>query len=114
MIFDLRDVGMSRVITFYSWFSHDIRAGLKTITIRDKSESDYYSRERLKAYTNPENEFIAELDVIAVTPVQLSDLSEIHGKQENMSLSELRQVIRDIYPDESEFYIIEFCVADKN
>ena len=38
----------------------------------------------------------------------LDKLTEQHAAQENMSLSELREVIKTIYPNESEFWIIHF------
>ncbi|MRI34214.1 ASCH domain-containing protein [Endozoicomonas sp. OPT23] len=100
---------MSKEITFYSRFSSDIRSGLKTITIRDHSESDYQSGNLVKAFTNPEGEFIANLKVVDVYPVRIEDLTETHAKQENMSLPELKSVIKEIYPDENNFFVIEFA-----
>ena len=104
---------MSKTITFYSRFSHDIKAGLKTITIRDESESHFQVGDQLQAYTNPENEFIAELEVTHIAPVQIDQLTETHARQENMSLDELRKVIREIYPDQTSFYVIEFIANHK-
>ena len=40
----------------------------------------------------------------------LDKLTEQHAAQENMSLSELREVIKTIYPNESEFGVIEFSL----
>lgn len=40
--------------------------------------------------------------------VTLDTLSEKHAQQENMSLDELKRVITDIYPDQHQFYVIEF------
>jgi UPF0267 protein CGSHiEE_04535 len=46
--------------------------------------------------------------VLSVSPITLDNLTEQHAAQENMSLSELREVIKTIYPNENEFWVIEF------
>ena len=46
--------------------------------------------------------------MLSVSPITLDELTEQHAKQENMSLSELREVIKTIYPNENEFWVIEF------
>ncbi|EGH2826652.1 ASCH domain-containing protein, partial [Salmonella enterica subsp. enterica serovar Adjame] len=46
--------------------------------------------------------------VTATSTVTLDTLTEEHARQENMTLEQLRQVISDIYPGESQFYVIEF------
>ena len=35
-------------------------------------------------------------------------LTELHAQQENMTLAQLREVIAEIYPEEKQFYVIEF------
>ncbi|WP_026313159.1 N(4)-acetylcytidine aminohydrolase [Actinobacillus capsulatus] len=95
-------------ITFFSRFEADILAGKKTITIRDKSESYFQPQQELKVFTNETNRFFAHIRVISVTPIHFEQLNEQHAKQENMSLAELKQVIRDIYPNDNDFFVIEF------
>ncbi|EBY9457113.1 ASCH domain-containing protein, partial [Salmonella enterica subsp. enterica serovar Mississippi] len=34
-----------------------------------------------------------------------------HARQENMSLSELQQVIRDIYPHEPQLFVLHFVLC---
>ncbi|PXK99509.1 ASCH domain-containing protein [Klebsiella variicola] len=46
--------------------------------------------------------------VTATSTVTLDTLTEQHAQQENMTLEQLRQVIREIYPAEDRFYVIEF------
>ena len=46
--------------------------------------------------------------MLSVSPITLDELTEQHAKQENMTLVELREVIKTIYPNESEFWVIEF------
>ena len=86
-------------ITFYQRFEADILAGRKTITIRDKSESHFKAGD---------NQYFCTIKVLSVSPITLDELTEQHAKQENMGLEELKEVIRDIYPSEIGFYLIEF------
>lgn len=95
-------------ITFFSRFEADILAGKKNITIRDKSEAYFQPKQELKVFTNETNLFFADIRVISVTPIRFEQLNEQHAKQENMSLAELKQVIREIYLNDNDFFVIEF------
>lgn len=95
-------------ITFFSRFEADILAGKKNITIRDKFEAYFQPKQELKVFTNETNLFFADIRVISVTPIRFEQLNEQHAKQENMSLAELKQVIREIYPNDNDFFVIEF------
>ncbi|ONG09556.1 ASCH domain-containing protein [Aeromonas hydrophila] len=81
--------------TFFSRFVADIQAGRKTITIRDESEANWQPGQRLALFTNPEHQPFGTIEVLSV-------------KAENMTLPELKQVIRDIYPALPPLYVIEF------
>ena len=95
-------------ITFFSRFEADILAGNKTITIRYKSESYFQPQQALKVFTHETDRFFADIRVISVTPICFEQLNEQHAKQENMSLVELKHVIREIYPNDNDFFVIEF------
>lgn len=95
-------------ITFFSRFEADIVSGKKTITIRDKSESHFLPEQKLCVFTNETNRLFAKIQVKSVTPTHFSQLNEQHAQQENMSLAELQQVIKAIYPDDDDFFVIEF------
>lgn len=95
-------------ITFFTRFEQDILASRKTITIRDKSESYFQPNQILAVYTNETDRFFANIKVLSVTPIHFDELSEQHAQQENMTLPELRQVIKDIYPQDEQFWVIEF------
>ncbi|STY63626.1 N(4)-acetylcytidine aminohydrolase [Mannheimia haemolytica] len=97
-------------ITFFSRFEADILSGKKTITIRDKSESYFQSNQELAVFTNETDRFFANIKVLSVTPIAFNELNEQHAKQENMSLAELKQVIREIYPNDNAFFVIEFTL----
>lgn len=95
-------------ITFYQRFEADILAGSKTITIRDKSESYFKVGDILRVGRFEDNQYFCIIEVLSVSPITLDELTEQHAKQENMGLEELKEVIREIYPSESEFFVIEF------
>lgn len=46
--------------------------------------------------------------MLSVSPITLDELTEQHAKQENMGLVELKEVIKAIYPNENEFFMINF------
>ncbi|OOF36302.1 N(4)-acetylcytidine aminohydrolase [Rodentibacter heidelbergensis] len=95
-------------ITFYQRFEADILAGLKTITIRDKSESHFKAGDVLRVGRFEDNQYFCTIEVLSVSPITLDELTEQHAEQENMTLAELKKVIREIYPNEELFYLIAF------
>ena len=95
-------------ITFYQRFKADILAGRKTITIRDKSESHFKAGDILRVGRFEDNQYFCTIEVLSVSPITLDELTEQHAEQENMSLVELREVIKTIYPNENEFFMINF------
>ena len=95
-------------ITFYQRFETDILSGRKTITIRDKSESHFKAGDILRVGRFEDDQYFCTIEVLSVSPITLDELTEQHAKQENMTLVELREVIKTIYPNESEFWVIEF------
>ena len=95
-------------ITFYQRFEADILAGRKTITIRDKSESHFKAGDILRVGLFEDNQYFCTIEVLSVSPITLDVLTEQQAKQENMTLSELREVNKTIYPNESEFWVIHF------
>lgn len=99
---------MNREITFFRRFEADILADRKTITIRDSSESDFRPGEILRVCRNEDGVFFCHIKVKSVTPVTLDALTEHYAEQENMSLDELKKVIKAIYPGLEQFYLIEF------
>ena len=97
-------------ITFYQRFEADILAGRKTITIRDKSESHFKTRDILRVGRFEDNQYFCTIEVLGVSPITLDELTEQHAAQENMSLAELKEVIKAIYPSEDKFVLINFKI----
>jgi len=98
----------ARKITFYQRFEADILAGKKTITIRDENEKDYQVNSIVKVSTYETDRWFCDIKILDVAPIQLNQLSEVHAQQENMSLPELKSVIKEIYPKVDDLYVISF------
>ena len=97
-------------ITFYQRFEADILAGRKAITIRDKSESHFKIGDILRVGRFENNQYFCTIEVLSVSPITFDELTEQHAAQENMSLAELKEVIKAIYPSEDKFVLINFKI----
>ncbi|OEF07666.1 N(4)-acetylcytidine aminohydrolase [Vibrio genomosp. F10] len=95
-------------MTFFERFEADILSGEKTITIRDKSECDYHVGSVVDVKTLEEGRWFCQLHIQSVEPILLSQLSDFHAEQENMTLDVLKSVIEDIYPGITELYVISY------
>ena len=95
-------------ITFFQRFQDDILAGRKTITIRDAAESHLKMGDVLRVGRYEDDGYFCTIRVVATSTVTLDTLTELHAQQENMTLAQLREVIAEIYPEEKQFYVIEF------
>lgn len=95
-------------ITFFQRFQDDILAGRKTIAIRDESESHFKTGDVLRVGRFEDDGYFCTIEVTATSTVTLDTLTEKHAEQENMTLTELKKVIADIYPGQTQFYVIEF------
>ena len=99
-------------ITFFERFEADILAGRKTITLRDKAESYVEPGQVLPVSTLEGQRWFCDIEVLKVTPVAYSALTEQHAAQENMSLDELKRVIDEIYPGLEALYEIQFKLVN--
>lgn len=95
-------------ITFFQRFQDDILAGRKTITLRDAAESHFKAGDVLRVGRYEDDGYFCTIRVVATSTVTLDTLNERHAQQENMTLAQLREVIAEIYPEERQFYVIEF------
>lgn len=101
-------MNMMNKITFFSRFEADIVSGKKSITIRDESEAYFQPNQVLQVFTNDTDRLFAQIRVLSVTPILFEELNEQHAQQENMSLTELKEVIRKIYPEIDRLFVIHF------
>lgn len=95
-------------ITFFERFEADILSGKKTITIRDESEKGYTAGSIVQVSTFEDARWFCALKIISVKAIQYDALSEFHAQQENMTLPELKAIIREIYPDATDLYVISY------
>ncbi len=95
-------------ITFFQRFEADIVAGRKTITLRDEAESHFRPGQRLRVGRYEDEVCFCTIEVTGVVPVTLSELTDEHARQENMTLPQLKEVIGEIYPGLNELYAISF------
>lgn len=95
-------------ITFYQRFEADILSGKKTITIRDESEKHFVPNSVVQVSTYEEVRKFARLKILSVEPIHFNQLNHTHAQQENMSLSELKKVIKEIYPNTQQLFVISF------
>ncbi|MGC9494040.1 ASCH domain-containing protein, partial [Vibrio genomosp. F10] len=58
--------------------------------------------------TLEEGRWFCQLHIQSVEPILLSQLSDFHAEQENMTLDVLKSVIEDIYPGITELYVISY------
>lgn len=97
-------------ITFFERFEQDILTGAKTITLRDETESHVVAGQTLPVSTFEADRWFCDIQIIDVMPVTLTELTDVHAKQENMTLPQLRSVIAEIYPGLEQLYMISFVV----
>ncbi len=100
-------------MTFFECFESDILSGKKTITIRDETEKDYVENSIVQVSTYETGRWFCSLLIKEVRPLSFSHLSEFHAKQENMTLPELKKIIREIYPQADELFVITYQLHSK-
>ena len=97
-----------QTITFFQRFEADILAGKKTITLRDHSESNFEAGQTVKVANLENGHCYGQLEILSVAWVKFDELNQLHAEQENMTLDELKTLIRDIYPAIEQLYQINF------
>ncbi|MCW8345620.1 N(4)-acetylcytidine aminohydrolase [Vibrio sp. ZSDZ65] len=98
-------------MTFFERFETDILAGTKTITIRDASEKDYQIGAVVPVSTFEDGREFCRLKVLSVDAIDFNDINDLHAEQENMTLPQLKNVIAEIYPGETQLFVIQFELA---
>lgn len=95
-------------ITFFERLIPSILAGKKVITIRDQSESYYQPNTEVNLFANEHRTYYGKLKIIAVSPLQYDEINAFHAQQEGMSLTELKTLIKRIYPETNSLFLIEY------
>lgn len=95
-------------ITFFESLIPLITSGKKTITIRDKSESYYVPDSQVEVFTLETDKKVCDIKIVSVEPLRFDDIHQGHAEQEFLPLPKLKQLIRDIYPNDDDLYVITF------
>lgn len=98
-------------ITFFEWLTPLVASGKKTITIRDESESHYVPGTRVDVHTLEKDEYVCQIDIVSVEKIGFDDINEEHAAQEFIPLEELKPLIREIYPNDEDFYVITYTLV---
>ena len=95
-------------ISFFEFLTPLINSGKKTITIRDKTESNYEVDSQVEVVTLETNQRICDIKIESVKPIKFDEINEFHAQQEAMSLATLQKLIKEIYPNTDGFFVITF------
>ncbi|CAK4074018.1 N(4)-acetylcytidine aminohydrolase [Vibrio sp. 16] len=95
-------------MTFFEFLTPLVAAGKKTITIRDESEADYVPGTTVEVYTLETDTKVCDVKILSVEPLHFDDINEFHAEQEYIELPKLKQLIREIYPNNNHLFVIHF------
>jgi uncharacterized protein YqfB (UPF0267 family) len=99
-------------ITFFEFLTPLIKAGKKTITIRDASEAHYVPGSSVAVYVLETNEKVCNIRILSVEPLAFDDINQGHAEQEYMDLDRLKTLIREIYPNTDSLFEIHYTLID--
>ena len=99
---------MTDSISFYDDLIPVILSGDKTITIRSQADRRYQPGMYIEVLRHSNGERVAQIQILDVELIRFQDLDESHANREAMSLSALKQLIREIYPDTDNLIVISF------
>lgn len=95
-------------ISFFEFLTPLISSGKKTITIRDKTESHYVVDSQVEVVTLETNQRICDIKIESVKPIKFDEINEFHAQQEAMSLPTLQKLIKEVYPNTDELFVITY------
>ncbi|WP_432459758.1 MULTISPECIES: N(4)-acetylcytidine aminohydrolase [unclassified Agarivorans] len=101
-------------ITFYEFLTPLITSGKKTITIRDKSESHYIVGSQVEVFTLETDQKVCDIEIESVAPIKFDEINEFHAQQEFLELPRLKELIKEIYPDTNELFVITYQLRPNN
>ncbi|MGL5430413.1 MAG: N(4)-acetylcytidine aminohydrolase [Vibrio sp.] len=95
-------------ITFFESLTLLVASGQKTITIRDHAESHYVPGSRVEVFTLETDRKVCDIKIIAVEPLQFAAINQFHAEQEAMEVPQLKNLIKHIYPNTDELFVITY------
>lgn len=99
-------------ITFFEFLIPLIASGKKTITIRDKSESHYVVGSQVEVFALETDQKVCDIKIESVEPINFDDISEFHALQESLELQRLKALIKEIYPDINDLFVITYKLIE--
>lgn len=100
-------------ITFFEFLTPLVASGAKTITIRDKSESHYVPGTQVEVFTLETDQKVCEIEILAVEPLKFDEISQFHAEQEALELSKLKSLIKEVYPNTDELFMITYQLVNR-
>jgi N4-acetylcytidine amidohydrolase len=97
-------------ISFFDRFEADILSQRKTITLRELADAKVYPGQILPVFTFETQRWFCDIHIISRQAIAFDALNEAHAEQENMPLTELKDLIQVIYPGISELFEIKFSI----
>lgn len=98
-------------ITFFQWLCPLVESGMKTITIRDESESHYIPGSKVSVHSLETDEKFCDIEIQSVEAIRFEDITEIHAQQELLPLPKLKGLLKELYPKEDILYVISYRVV---
>lgn len=62
----------------------------------------------VEVFTLETDRKVCDIKILSVAPLKFDDINEFHAEQEAIELPKLKELIREIYPDIDELYVIEY------
>ncbi|ABM02449.1 Uncharacterized conserved protein UCP029143 [Psychromonas ingrahamii 37] len=101
-------IDVANKITFFEFLTPLIKSGKKTITIRDKSESHYLVGSQVEVFTLETDQKVCEIEIVSVEAIRFDLINEFHAQQEHLALPRLKELIKEIYPNTNELFVITY------
>jgi len=95
-------------ISFFEFLTPLISTGKKTITIRDKTENDYVVGSQVEVIALETNQKVCDIKIESIKPIRFNEINDFHAQQEAMSLPALQKLIKEIYPNTDELFVITY------
>ncbi len=62
----------------------------------------------VEVFTLETDRKVCNIKILSVAPLKFDDINEFHAEQEAIELPKLKELIREIYPNIDELYVIEY------
>ncbi len=98
-------------ITFFDFLTPLVASGQKTITIRDEKEKDYVVGSVVEVFTLETQQKVCSIKILSIEQIHFSEINAFHAQQEALELEVLKDLIKDVYPNQETLFVITFELA---